>query len=115
MGYLDGLDGWFDLQGDFRHSLAHRIPLYVPPYVVTDDKSKAKRELDDRMADAVNIGAHNEYYRLSEEQEKLGEFWPVMTHSFEENPSYVHFHFQILEDFAIIENLGRKMLEELDR
>src|SRR5712671_1522714 len=29
--YLKSLDAWFDHLENFRHALAHRIPLYIPP------------------------------------------------------------------------------------
>ena len=113
--YLNGLDDWFDHQENFRHALAHRIPLYVPPYVITDDKEAAYRDFEDRKTDALNRGALEDYDRLSAEQDALGVFMPVMTHSFEEDAKPVVFHRQILADFNTIEELGRKMLEELDR
>lgn len=110
--YLDGLDGWFDLQDEFRHALAHRIPLYIPQYVITDDKKAANQDLEDRKANTRNP---DEYDRLDAEQTALGVFWPVMTHSFIEEANFVDFHPQLLADFNTIEELGRKMLEELDR
>ncbi|MGC2224166.1 MAG: hypothetical protein WA624_18380 [Methylocella sp.] len=30
--YVKGLDDWFDHLEEWRHALAHRIPLYIPPY-----------------------------------------------------------------------------------
>lgn len=32
--YLDTMDEWFDYLSDFRHALAHRIPVYIPPGMV---------------------------------------------------------------------------------
>ncbi len=113
--YLNGLDEWFDHLENFRHAVAHRIPLYVPPYVITEDKEAAYRDFEDRKTDALNRGALEDYDRLSAGQDALGVFTPVMTHSFEEDAKSVVFHRQILADFNTIEELGRKMLEELDR
>ncbi len=113
--YLNGLDEWFDYQENFRHAVAHRIPLYVPRYVITDDTEAAYRNFEDRKTDALNRGALEDYDRLSAEQDALGVFRPVMTHSFEEDAKSVVFHSQLLADFNTIEELGRKMLEELDR
>src|SRR5262249_6431249 len=36
--YLGGLANWFDQLDNFRNALAHRIPLYIPPYVVPTSK-----------------------------------------------------------------------------
>ncbi len=115
LGYLDGLDEWFDHHDDFRHALAHRIPLYVPPYVVTPDKEAAHQELENRKTAALYRTDLEDYDRLSVEQDALGVFRPFMTHSIEEGARRVVFHAQLLADFNTIEELGRKMLEELDR
>ena len=113
--YLKGLNGWFDHLENFRHALAHRIPLYIPPYVVPKDKIPAYQELEDRMTEASNRRDFAEHERLSAEQKALVAFKPYMTHSFEEEAKYVAFHAQLLADFNIIEGLGQKMLEALDR
>ena len=112
--YLNGLDEWFDNLENFRHALGHRIPLYVPPYVITPDKEAAYRDFEERKTDALNRGAPEDYDRLSADQDALGVFRPVMTHSFEEGARRVVFHCQLLADFNTIEELGWKILEELD-
>ena len=113
--YLEGLDAWFGLIENFRDALAHRIPLYIPPYLVPDGKLAAYEELGDRMAEAFKRGQLAEHERLSSEQEALVVFEPYMTHSFEEKAKPVVLHAQMLADFNTIEELGQRMLEELDR
>lgn len=113
--YLNELNDWFDYLENFRHALAHRIPLYVPPYVVPNDKKAAYQELEDRITEALNRRDLAEHERLSTEQKTLAAFYPYMTHSFEEAAEFVAFHPQLLADFNTIEELGQKMLEELDR
>jgi len=113
--YLKGLNGWFELLEGFRHALAHRIPLYIPPYVVSTDDEAAYRELEDRMAEAITRHDFAEHERLSSEQKALAAFRPHMTHSFEERAAIIVFHPQLLADFNTIEELGQRMLEELDR
>lgn len=113
--YLEGLDDWFDHLGNFRHAVAHRIPLYVPPYIVPDDKGASYRDLENRKSEAIERGALDDYDRLSAEQDALGVFEPIMTHSLAEDAKRVIFHRQLLTDFNKIDGLGRKMLEELDR
>jgi hypothetical protein len=112
--YLKGLDTWFDHLEDFRHALAHRIPLYIPPYAIPMDKEAAYRQLDDRMTDARIRSDFPECSRLRAEQEALGIFVPEMTHSFEEQSGAVSFHPQLLTDFLTIEGLAQQMLKELD-
>lgn len=113
--YLDGLENWFDHLENFRHAVAHRIPFYVPPYMITEDKIAAYRDLENRITDALNHGALEDYDHLSAEQDALGVFRPVMTHSFIEDARHVVFHPQLFADFNTIEEFGWKMLEELDR
>jgi hypothetical protein len=75
----------------------------------------AYRDLENRKTDALARGRPEDYDRLSAEQDALGVFRPIMTHSFEERARHVVFHAQLLADFNTIEELGWKMLEELDR
>jgi len=46
---------------------------------------------------------------------KLVEFRPWIQHSFEEKAKPIVFHAQLLADFAMTEELGKKMLLELNR
>src|SRR5207253_2849360 len=50
--YLQSLDPWFTQMEAFRHALAHRIPLYIPPYVVTRANAAAYNDLEDRKTQA---------------------------------------------------------------
>lgn len=111
--YLTGLNDWFDYLENFRHALAHRIPLYVPPYVVANSRVAAFQEFEDQMTEASNRQDFAEYERLSVEQEALVGFQPSMTHSFEDEAKHVVFHAQMLADFNTIEELGQKILDEL--
>jgi hypothetical protein len=112
--YLKGLDDWFDHLDNFRHALAHRIPLYIPPYTIPKDKEAVYRQLDERMTDARTRFDFAECSRLRDEQEALGIFVPEMRHSFEEQSGAVSFHSQLLTDFLTIEGLAQQMLKELD-
>lgn len=113
--YLKGLEPWFKEIGNLRHALAHRIPLYVPPYVIEKKDEAAYRDLEAKMADAVKRHDFAEYDRLSTEQLKLGRFRPWVQHSFEEGATPIVFHAQMLSDFNTVDELGTKMLEELGR
>ncbi|MDH2356561.1 hypothetical protein QCM80_38965 [Bradyrhizobium sp. SSUT112] len=109
--FLDNRRKWFENLKDFRDSLAHRIPLYIPPFIIEEKDAAAYRELDDaalRTKDPV------EYERLRGEQKKLGAFRPWMTHSIFEGPSVV-FHFQLLQDYLAVDEFGRQMIKQLDR
>ncbi|MGB6176678.1 MAG: hypothetical protein WBF43_10170 [Methylocella sp.] len=111
---LSKLDKWFDNLDNFRHALAHRIPLYIPPYVVPNGKVAAYQQLIARMTEALNRLDFEEHERLSAEQMTLARFIPCVTHSFEEKVTPVFFHGQMLADFKTIEVLAQKILAELD-
>jgi hypothetical protein len=111
--YLSNLDNWFDNLENFRHALAHRIPLYVAPFVILQANEASYRDLEDRKNQAIASRDFAGYDRLSAEQTALGVFWPSMTHSFEEKAHHVAFHAQMLADFNTIEEIGLKILEEL--
>lgn len=110
--HLTGLDGWFDYLEGFRHALAHRIPLYIPPYVVSPEKEDAYKTLETRL---MIESDPEEYERLSAEQKALATFVPCMTHSYEEKAKPVVFHSQMLIDFLTVEEIAHKILEELGR
>lgn len=111
--YLQTLDAWFGHLEDFRHALAHRIPLYIPPHMIDPKDEEAYRKLEGGMNAALLRGDLEERERLSAAQKKLAFFRPWMTHSFTEGAKHVVFHSQLLADFNTIDELGRKMLDEL--
>jgi hypothetical protein len=113
--YLDGMEEWIGYMENYRHALAHRIPLYVPPFMVTPANTPAYQDLEQRMWEALRRGEVDEHGRLTAEQAKLTFFRPFMAHSFEEQKGIVTFHPQLLADFNTVEAIGRKVLEELDR
>jgi hypothetical protein len=108
-------DKWFDDMVDFRDALAHRIPLYIPPFAVSKDKLAAYQELDERMTKAIKRLDFVEYDRLLMEQVQLGTFRPWMQHSFEEGAKPVVFHPQLLSDFLGLAELADKLLKELGK
>lgn len=113
--YLQRLDPWFRHLGGLRHALAHRIPLYIPPYSVEEKDEAAYRDLESKMDNALKKGDSEEYERLSNEQRRLFHFRPWVLHSFVENTRPVVFHAQMLADFYTVDELAHKMLMEFAR
>ena len=111
--YLKGKDEWFKQLEDFRHSLAHRMPPFVPP-CTTKDKDAAYDEIQVAMDDAIARRDFDTYDEKSEQQCALGIFRPAMLHSVVETEAYIAFYPQIIADFATVEEIGRIMLAELD-
>ena len=98
----------------FRDALAHRIPLYIPPYAVEKSKLEEHNRLEQKATAALARGDHVAYDQLGDEQKKLGEFRPWMRHSFYEQSPTIVFHYQLLTDYATIDELALKLLEELE-
>jgi hypothetical protein len=113
--HLVSIDGWFDYLADFRHALAHRIPIYIPPGMVLQANVDAYNALTAQMTDALNQTKPGEYELLSKQQSKLLVFQPLIAHSTIETKTPYVFHPQLIADFLTIEELGEKMLQELHR
>ena len=107
-------EAWLEYLADFRHALSHRIPLYIPPSLVTDDKVEEYRRMDMEMHEAIRRQEYAEVEKLEEAQHKLISFLPVTTHSFAEQAKFVYFHRQMLTDFNMVEEVALRMLCALD-
>lgn len=114
--YLDKRQGWVDghLKG-FRDSLAHRIPLYIPPFIVTPETVDIYNGLERDSIDALRRRDFEGYDKLQAEQKALGVWRPWMKHSVIEKSPQAVFHAQLLQDYVTIDEFGREMLAELER
>ena len=115
--YILEMESWFNHLKSFRDSLVHRIPLYIPPYAVTDDKIDLYNELSARKFQ-IPKSFDEEYLKEQKEIEvkldNIVRFQPVYNHSWNENPIPINFHAQVLADFATIEQLAKNFLGELN-
>ena len=111
--YLESLDEWFGNLESYRHSLAHRIPLYIPPYTVDPKDEDSYQALERRSWALLSSGQVEEHKRAKDEQLLLKTFRPVIMHSFAEGAKPIVFHPQIIADFNTIEELSMKMIEYL--
>ncbi|MBU3656300.1 MAG: hypothetical protein FGM23_08115 [Alphaproteobacteria bacterium] len=113
--YLKTLDEWFDDIENFRHALAHRIPLYVPPYIFMGEAiTQQAKDLENRAMEALNNQQLYEHTHLMNEIEMLGKFVPLMTHSFSEDSKHVVFHAQIIADWNTVVQISENFIKELD-
>jgi hypothetical protein len=111
--YLASRDGWFGYLDNYRHALAHRIPLYVAPYTLRRSKLDEYNELERRKEEARKQRDFDLSLRLDAEQEALGTFTPWMMHSFSEKASPVLFHYQLLADWNTVVEMADKFLGEI--
>jgi hypothetical protein len=110
--YLAKTDAWFEYLENYRHALAHRIPLYIPPRQLDDRDTAEYRRLEQAIADVM--GDIRRYEELRMQQNKLGRFNPVIMHSYGERAKPVFVHFQMICDFSTVVEIGEYMLRELD-
>lgn len=106
--YLSSTDSWFKHLENFRHALAHRIPLYIPPYTVDPKREFEWQQLERNIAKAIFRGDHEEANELKRAQDEICVFRPLMLHSYTQKSRPIIFHPQLIADFLTIEELALK-------
>ncbi|GLQ82024.1 hypothetical protein GCM10007881_55450 [Mesorhizobium huakuii] len=112
--YLRSADPWFEYLQNYRHAVAHRIPVYIPPKTLSDEDAKEWRRIEEEIVGALKARSFDEYDALFSTQKALGRFQPVMMHSFGERARPVWLHGQMLCDFSTVIEIGENLLKELD-
>jgi hypothetical protein len=112
--YLKSVDAWLQHLESFRHALAHRIPLYIPPRVVSKQDARTYELLGKRKTKAIKCGLFNRAAALAAAQDALVRFEPVMMHSREDKSKRIVLHPQLLSDIEIVAQIGWKMHAALD-
>lgn len=107
------MNDWFKYLEDFRHALAHRIPLYIPPYGVVEGQAELHRRLEIDRENALREERQNDYEEIERQLAELRFFYPVFTHSFSERALRVVFHSQIIADFNTVHEIANLILNEL--
>lgn len=111
--YLNEMSQWYkEYLKEYRHALAHRIPLYIPPFSLNQEEFKQYEKLEKQKLMARSQNNFQLLSHIIEEQDRLGKFVPLMKHSFEENSHLVVFHAQILADWNTIVDIAEKFLDE---
>ncbi|MEZ0214778.1 MAG: hypothetical protein ACAH27_17805 [Xanthobacteraceae bacterium] len=115
--HMSGTDAWFGYLENYRHALAHRIPLYIPPKRVDDEAAVEWRRLETESFDAIKAADFNLYGELKGQQSQLGVFEPWMMHAYgpdKDDGTPVQFHPQMICDLATVVEIGEKMIQELN-
>jgi len=110
--YLETFDGWFAHLKDFRDALAHRIPLYIPPYCIDTERGAEFQTLEAQASAALMQGDLDAYQRICAERDSLRHFKPIMVHSLAD-PRPVIFHYQLQADFNTIVDITEHLLTDL--
>lgn len=111
-GYLQSehLQKWYsEYSKNYRDALAHRIPLYVPPSVLSpaDQEKYLELEAQKQTLDLTKYENLEIYGDILEQQKQLGQACPIFAHSINEKNS-VYLHAQIFADYATIEEVVTK-------
>lgn len=111
--YLNGCEPWFHQLENFRHALAHRIPLFVIPIVFNKQEAEEFNKIQKEAHEAFMRFDFKKVEALFLTSNTLGKFLPYMTHSFEEKSLQLPFHFQIIIHWKTIIEISEKFLKEL--
>ena len=90
---------------NYRDSLAHRIPLYVPPATFTPDEGEQYRSLEIEKISSIRDRNWGRIDNIYEEQAALGKPCPVFLHLLTETEEYespVYLHPQMFCDVKTI-------------
>lgn len=109
--YLKGTDPWFEYLEDYRHALAHRIPLYIPPRRLNGAEAAEWERLQAKMLGTE--WSWEQWHEVHAAQRKLGVFEPVMMHSYGERARPVRFHGQMICDLATVIEIAEHVVREL--
>lgn len=113
--YIESRVHWYELLKNFRHALAHRIPLYVSRSIFNEAEANRSAELDVAINSALRDRDFDMHDILTAEQDALGKVSPWMMHSFSEQSNQVIFLAQIIADFNTINELSEQFFNELNR
>lgn len=109
---LEAAGAWFGYLEDYRHALAHRIPLYIPPKTFDDADTAEFRRLEDELM--ARGWTPERWIEVQAAQRRLGTFDPVMMHSYGEQARPVRFHAQIVCDFATVVEVAEHVVTDLE-
>lgn len=105
---------WFkDYLKEYRDSLAHRIPLYIPPSIVTEEEGARYNELEAEKLPCITAG---DWVRLDEiyaAQETIGVPCFTFLHTFagSASPKPIFLHPQVLSDGNGVIEFGEMFLK----
>ncbi len=107
----DSMKSWYESYSkSYRDSLAHRIPLYVPPSVLNKTQEKEYQNIEEQIqalgfSEVSDIDKRN---ALRDTQQSLGKASHFFAHSLSEGSRPVYLHAQVLADYATVEEVIEK-------
>ena len=104
---------WFSYLIEYRDTLAHRIPLYIPPYLVPKSDVTRFMELRQRLDELQGDDDSPEILRIERQLMDIGNFVPVISHDVKETRFNVYFHVQLISDLRTILKISEWVREEI--
>jgi len=112
--YLAEHDAWFAYLENYRHALAHRIPLYIPPRQLGPTDQDEYAALEAQRGEAAARRDWHRFGELGAAQDRLGSFEPYIMHSYGEAARPMRFHGQLICDLATVVEIGERIFRALD-
>lgn len=106
--YIDSCQRWHaDYIKRYRDALAHRIPLFIAPFILKIEDERRWNELDAQMAQCLEHHEFEKLEKLRTERDLLGIVSDTFMHSFsEENSKPICLHPQLISDASTIVEFG---------
>lgn len=81
---LTEMDDWFEYLEEYRHALAHRIPLYIIPAALEGDRAIVYERAETQKQSALKANDFEKVVEMEALQRSLIVFRPLMMHSYGE-------------------------------
>ena len=109
-GVLDEMHEWIEYLVSFRDSLSHRIPLYIPPYMIDPSRQEDYISAEKRKRAATSYA---EYEQLNKEIAEMHHFKAFMIHHLATSDP-IAFHAQMIADFKTVNKLCIAVMDTLE-
>jgi hypothetical protein len=109
------LKQWLTQYGkQFRDAIAHRVPVYLPPKVMTPKDVARFQELWKAQVKALDDDSR--FWAITRELEQLGQPCFLVTHSVldQPKPPLIQLHLQLLADAQLVVKIGSRFLRHLN-
>lgn len=113
--FVRGHADWHSDLKSLRDPVAHRIPIYAVPAVLTDDAAERYRAIYQRAEEARAVGNLNLAGRLFEELNGIGDYIPYFAHSPSVAKSVRKIYPQVADDLSIVLALVESVIGYLEQ
>lgn len=108
---LDGYKAWGIDLGNKRHPSAHRIPLSIPPAILTPEEEKTRSDYFEEFWALSGAGALDEAQASLDKMDTVGSFTPFFMHH--PNEALIPIYPTIPDDLAHLIAIGRIAVDRL--